>query len=255
MEEPEEFKDIISRFQKQSEALVIDQLGNPGGIVLYMYAIASMLTDKPLALHAERETISQQDVYNAVMTLDSIKLMEPTTDEEAQMLFGIDSLLGYPVTLKLFHQIVAKSQFIIDEWNKGNHFTSLNYMMGISSIDPHPQVRYTKPILILVNELDVSCGDFFPAIMQDNKRATIFGSKTAGAGGYVLNASHHNMFGISTYTFTGSIAERLNQQPIENLGVTPDVSYTLTKEDLQNNYPSYIQAVNKTIEGMLPKRR
>ena len=126
--------------------------------------------------------------------------------------------------------------FIVDEWNAGHQLTDPYFLYNINHINPHPSARYTKPILVLINSLDISCGDFFPAILQDNKRAPLFGTRTAGAGGYVRPASYPNRFGVDLFRYTGSIAERVDKNPIENLGVTPDIFYSLSEEDLQGNY-------------------
>ena len=101
---------------------------------------------------------------------------------------------------------------------------------------------------MLVNSLDFSCGDFFPAILQDNKRATILGTKTAGAGGYVLETSFLNLQGIAHFSYTGSIAFRLDGQPIENYGVTPDIVYNMTTYDLQNNYGQYTRTIQEALK-------
>ncbi len=52
---------------------------------------------------------------------------------------------------------------------------------------------------MLINEMDMSCADFMPAILQDNKRATLFGSRTAGAGGHVLSFNFPNIHGIADF--------------------------------------------------------
>jgi C-terminal processing protease CtpA/Prc len=79
----------------------------------------------------------------------------------------------------------------------------------------------------------------------------LFGSRTAGAGGYVFAFEFPNTHGIAMCSYTASIAERTNQQKIENLGVSPDVPYEVTLEDLQNSYEGYIKAVNQTVQGLL----
>ncbi|MDE2293130.1 MAG: hypothetical protein KGL53_13700, partial [Elusimicrobia bacterium] len=98
--------------------------------------------------------------------------------------------------------------------------------------------------------LDFSCGDFFPAILQDNKRATVFGVRTSGAGGAVKATQFPNQFGIAGLSYTWTIALRTSGQPIENKGVTPDVSYDLTAEDIANGLSGYVKAVNDELDRM-----
>src|SRR5690606_18873159 len=123
-------------------------------------------------------------------------------------------------------------------------------LYGIDVIEPHAMVRYTKPVLILTNSMDFSGGDFFPAMMQDNKRAIIFGEKTAGAGGFVVTDIFPNFLGIQDFSYTASLAERKDHRPIENLGVQPDVPYKISVNDLTRNYVEYVQAIKKELKKM-----
>jgi len=129
--------------------------------------------------------------------------------------------------------------------------TNPTYLGGVDHINPHPNYLYTKPILLLIDHMDFSCGDFFAAIMQDNKRATLFGSKTAGAGGCVTSTSFLNQHGLVKFFYTFSLAERADAQIIENLGVAPDIKYELTEADLKTRYQPYAAAVNQAIEKLL----
>jgi hypothetical protein len=247
--EPEDakiFARLVHEFQTKTDALVIDQLHNPGGQVLYQYALASCLTDYPLATPRHRLSINQEDVLNAHQALAFLEAIG--SDEELQELLLEDfyfSDLNYILFLKNFYS------FIISEWNAGRSLTNPTYLDGVDYINPHPKYRYTKPILILIDELDFSGGDFFPAIFQDNQRALLFGARTAGAGGCVSSFSFPNLNGIRRMSYTWSIAERLDGRPIENLGVTPDIPYELTQEDILSGYRPYIDAVNRTLNELL----
>ena len=42
-----EFSKIIQKMEAQTECLIIDQMSNPGGNLLYLYALVSMLSDRP----------------------------------------------------------------------------------------------------------------------------------------------------------------------------------------------------------------
>ncbi|PCI35874.1 MAG: hypothetical protein COB53_10560, partial [Elusimicrobia bacterium] len=173
-----------------------------------------------------------------------------TSDALAQQILG-PSMGGLPTTLKLFKKIAGYARFIISELRAGRRLTNQVAMMGVDEIDPHPTQVYTKPIQVLVNELDFSSADFFPAILQDNGRAQIFGTRTSGAGGAVRQMQFPNQFGIAMISYTWSIAMRMIGQVIENLGIKPDKPYALTPNDLRNNFEDYKKAQNKEMNKLL----
>ncbi len=231
-EDVREFGEILSMFEANTDGLVIDQVNNPGGSIFYLYALTSMLTDKPLYTPKHHLMLTQEEVHMAVHLLPVLE--EIRDDRMAREIFG-ENIGGYPVDFELVRLLKQFCLFIYSEWNEGHLYTSPTFIMGIDDIRPHPDVRFTKPILLLTNPLDFSGADFFPAIMQDNKRATILGTRTAGAGGYVLPTNFPNQTGILGFHLTGSLAERIDHKPIENLGVQPDVYCAPTAFDLQNN--------------------
>ncbi len=260
--EVKQFSQYIKMFQTKTDALVIDQTNNPGGDAFFMYALVSHLSSKPLTVPSHRVAINQEDVYTALQVLEigsmegalAQAMGEPMSEESIGKNREQEdsSLSGYPITQELVTGITDYMQFIISEWNKGNTLTDSIPLYGVNPLVVAPSV-YTKPILVLVNELAISCGDFFPAILQDNQRATVMGTTTAGAGGFVVNSSFQNYFGMMGYSYTGSIAERSNHQPIESLGITPDIWYDVTANDLQNEYADYAAAILKVLDSMIKK--
>ncbi|MBA3722981.1 MAG: protease-like activity factor CPAF [Parachlamydiaceae bacterium] len=241
----EEFGKIISYYQKNTDALVIDQLHNPGGRVNYHYGLASMLTNRPLVTPKHHLKLTHQDVLSAFEDLNILKHVK--SNDDAMLFFPDDPYMNYEYAL--FEKEFVR--FIIKEWNAGRIFTRPVHLGGVDHINPHPKYNYTKPILILINEMDFSCADFFPAIMQDNKRATLFGMRTAGAGGCVDRANLENSNGISKFSYTYTIAERVDKQLIENVGIAPDIEYQITAQDLQKGYIPYIKAVNNAVQDLL----
>lgn len=240
-----DFSQIISMFEGLTDKLVIDQAHNPGGSVFYLYALASMLTDRPLSTPLHRMSITQDDVANAQTLI--AKLKDVKNDEEAQKALADQGFDGYPVTYQVAMFALNNAQFITSEWNAGRKLSRPYWVGGVEMINPNP-VHYTKPILLLIDHEDYSGGDFFPTIMQDNKRATVFGARTAGAGGYVVDVTITNNIGVQKYRVTQSIAERVGGNPIENLGVTPDIPYEMTAADRQQNYEPYRQAILKALK-------
>lgn len=244
-----EFSSIISFLQDRSEALIIDQVDNPGGNVFYLYALTSLLTDSPLKTPRHRISITQKDVFQAIRYIPELEKVK--SDAEAQYVLEGETFYGIPVTFQMSQFFLNFFHFIVDEWNAGRHLTSPFYLYGIDHILPNPFTHYTKPILVLVNSMDFSAGDFFPAILQDNHRAIILGTRTAGAGGFLGKLKFPNRNGIAEIRYTASIAERVNKSPIENLGVTPDVIYEINENDLQYDYVDYRKIIMNTLMDMM----
>lgn len=244
-----EFASIIQHMQKITSALVIDQLNNPGGSVFYLYTLASMLTETSLTTPRHRMGLNPAGAAECVQLL---KQLEPVKNEvDAKKLDGGEDLNGYPASYSLVAGMRDFCQFYLREYQEGKKFSDPYHVWGIDRINASQKASYTKPIFVLVNELDFSGGDFFPAILQDNRRATIVGTRTSGAGGYVNRVQIPNSFGLELFSFTGSIAERVDLNPIENLGIRPDVDLPFTPEDLGQNFQHYISEVQNLIQKKL----
>lgn len=239
---------VILMMEEQTDMLIIDQLSNPGGGVFYSYAIASMLTDKPLNTPHHQKTITQLDVIRAHFNLDAIS--DIYSNKQAVDIFG-KSICGYPVNYQFIQNIINYNRFILNQWHKGNTLTDSFHLWGANSINPHSLARYSKQILLLNNELCFSAADFFAAILEDNGRAKIFGSRTAGAGGTIERIYPYNHLGISMLSFTKTIAYRKNNQPIEDLGVSPHIPYHVTADDVQNGYHGYKKALLQAVAEIL----
>ncbi|MBN4067430.1 protease-like activity factor CPAF [Simkania negevensis] len=254
-EAAEAFATTMRWFNRFTSALVVDQLNNPGGIDLYAFALMSMLTDRHLETPKHKITLTQEEVYHAAEILPILQdLQEQDLSDRALRNVVGDDIVGYTIDNELLDNLIDHYSFVISEWEEGKTLTRPTHMHGIKYIKPSESGQYTRPILMLINELDFSCGDFVPAILQDNSRVTLMGTRTGGAGGYVEAMSYPNLFGTKQVRLTASIAERITPegtQTIENLGVTPDIPYTLTETDLQENFRDVKYAINSEIKTLL----
>jgi len=238
------FADLMRHFDAKTDALMIDVKGNPGGNVLYCYALASMLASEPLQILLQRERISQAEVMHA------IEFLNQCDEIEFEEQFGGEYLHGYPIDSDFISGIYVYFRKLHEEWKEKHAFSSLQHLLGIETLKAHPKGVYTKPILVLIDERSASCADIFPAILQDNGRALIVGTKTCGAGGYVLWHDFPNLYGVEGISYTGSMFFRFNGDPLENLGVTPDIEIIPTAKDLEQGYCEYKKALLNVVDTL-----
>ncbi|MEK7388529.1 MAG: protease-like activity factor CPAF [Elusimicrobiota bacterium] len=245
------FKKIIARFQKETSALVIDQVNNPGGAIFYLYALLSHLTDKLLMIPRHQMIIGEGDAKWAGDLF--LKALEEKSKRGKKSVDEDEEWSGYPVTQKFMVLTFRFAEFILKQFQAGKRFTDLFHLWGVDDIDPATEEteRYTKPILLLTNSLDFSGGDFFPAILQDNQRALIVGEDTSGAGGAVKQFSLPNQFGIEHLSATWTLARRLNGRTIEDWGVSPDIVLAPTAKDLRSGFSDTRRSILKILNRIL----
>lgn len=239
------FKGIIEKIEKDSRisAVVIDLNDNSGGRIPYMYALLSLLSDKPMSALKYSYKISGEERIEANAMLLNTYGIE--TDKDAVQKLG-KSFDGYPVSKNFTDLLRKEAEHLLNYWSRGVFLTAPHFSQGVENIVPYPKsLHLTKPILVLVNGLTSSAGEFFASILQDSGRAKIFGERTAGAGGDVRTYKFANYIDIESMRVTRGMIFRPNGQPIENLGVRPSAGfeYDLTSKDLQYGYESYRRAV------------
>jgi hypothetical protein len=226
------FVEVIARFESATTSMVFDEVNNPGGSMFQMYAVLSTLTDRPLALPRHQITITKDDAVKASLNVAKAEAGE-----------------AVPASQRPSLELVTYSRAVLSEFEAGRgRLTHPLHLGGVAEILP-AENHYTKKIVVLINELDYSAAEFLAAILQDNQRATLFGERTAGAGGCVKRITLPNQLGIDYVAFTWTLAWRTSGQPIEDTGVHPDVRYSTTVEDLQSGYAGYRQAVLAAIDS------
>ena len=221
----EEFKKLMMSMSKTS-GLIIDLTDNPGGSLYYMMAILSMLTEKPLAMPLVSDRASRR------------------------VLNGCREWAGQESNPSIRASLENHALAIEKAMEQGLEMTSPSTVFG-SIVAPSQEVRYTKPIVVLINDQCYSCGDIFPAILQDNKRAVLFGTTTAGAGGSV-NTYGPLAYSGSSISITETLMKRTNGTYIENVGVSPDITFEITQDDAATGYGAYRQAYIDALLKLIP---
>lgn len=227
--------------------LVLDLMHNPGGLMLNMYAVASLFIDQPI------DALSQAEV----LTNEQIKLALTVKGELASYkgieldLQGKKSYYGYPVDHLFRESIKNYADFVLEEASYKKQVTENYPYLGIKKIYPHPRIQYTGPILMLVDSLDFSCAELFEVLLKDAGRARLFGAKTVGAGGGLSPPIiFPNRLGIGDFLLTTSIVTRPNGGIIEGKGVEPDVYCLPTAEDFLHHFEPYKEKILEEIERM-----
>lgn len=255
----EDLAQIISKFEDETEGLLVDISANPGGDIAFSYAAISLLIDQPIPALKFRRQLGFDDIMKARLALTITSGI--TDDNSAKRFLGPD-FYGYPITYKYAQTMKTEAEAALETWQKGQRLTPPGSVESIAVIEPYPvvapQKRYSKPILLWVDEGSRSSADFFAAIMKDSGRARLVGTHSAGAGGRVRSISTTNLIGIQNISITDSYAIRVNGSLIEGVGVEPDVFWSVSAEDIRGGFASTRQILLSEIAANskpAPRRR
>jgi C-terminal processing protease CtpA/Prc len=242
------FQGEMAYFQANTDGLVIDNMRNPGGSTGYANLIAgNLMTTKWRSLPFQ---------------------VRATSD----WVMAISSALTQIKAAGLPQDIVNLYQAILDAIAKANaEMRGLTDPIPLDdvTIDRDPAkdskgnlIAYTKPLIVLVDELSASAAEVFAATIQDNGRGPLVGWRTMGAGGNsdAWEAGSYSQ-GIATLTESLMIRKNVVFTPdypaapyVENIGVRPEiqVDYMTRANLIQNGKPfvdAFVAAIVAQIKG------
>lgn len=234
----DQYEQVIAEFEKTTVGLIVDQDFNCGGSIVYLNKLFSLFADKPFEPTKFAFRASHDQILGLSRQLNQFTPKDDGYDEFKEVVEEIRNALmageemTRPLPLKGFMEVRLS-------------------LPGGNQILPNP-IRYSKPVVLLINEMSGSGGDMFPSLMQDYGRAKLLGTRTMGAGGHLWAdppLTLKNSGGL--VALTRSMIYRPNGQPIENLGVEPDVQYEITMDDFLNGYRNYLNLAVKEVLSQL----
>ncbi|MFN0105597.1 MAG: S41 family peptidase [Bryobacteraceae bacterium] len=241
-----QFVQEIGFMKANTDVLVVDVTRNAGGFACYAELLLSALISKPFT------TIGVEIRPN----LDLIRSFE------FSLLDAQD--FGEEWEVALYGALLKDLRTAYSE-NRGRTGT-IPLCSPSLEIEPARDrngavLAYGKPILLLTDEFSTSAADSFAAVLQDSGAATLFGYRTAGAGGNTeqFGAGFFSE-GLASVTQMLTVRPKMQSSPgfpasryIENVGVRTDIDYDYqTRENLTRNGAPFVDAFLKAAADLVP---
>lgn len=240
----------IQYFEQNTDGLVIDDTRNTGGYGCLALDYAQRLI--PYAFNFPR--VHYRPSQSMINSMYSSLYSAQQYGEDEWIIntyqFYLDNLIE---TAKSPNSVTGAVPFCVPFTGRSWAPTVENY--PATDIDGK-NLAYTKPLIVLVDELSASTGDIFPAVIQDAKRGLVVGMRTAGLGGAVAS-TRTGMFSEGVGYFTQSLLVRDTEAEapgippskfIENVGVVPDIELDYMKrENLMSRGQPFVERVTSII--------
>jgi C-terminal processing protease CtpA/Prc len=239
-----QFQREITYFQGSTDGLIVDVTRNPGGYPDYALDLLRRLIPRTF----------QALQYEMRATAELVQLFSAIVDSARQ-----NGAPGYVVDAARAALEDVRQAYRENRGRTGPlplDALLLNPPSPTRDIPPATDASggitaYTKPVMVLVDETSFSAADMFPAVMQDNGAALIFGTRTAGLGGVTTGSLYDaSAYSEARVSMTLGLMVRNNvvvtpdfpaTPYVENVGVRPDVTSTyMTRENLLNNGRAYV---------------
>ena len=242
-----QFQTEVDYMQQNTDGMLIDVMDNGGGSLCYTESLGRLLIPHPFRSIA----------YEIRATDFWVQVFSSTV--EAAKRSGVDQWIIDDYSAFLNDIKVANSQNRGDTGNVpicGPYFENLPPATDAAG----KSIAYAKPIVVLTDSFTLSAAEAFTMILQDEKRATVFGTRTDGGGGnpgsYQSGAYSEGNTRVTRTFVTRKTDVKTPGFPashyIENTGVYPDVVQEyMTKDNLTNGGKTFIDAAVKTLTGLL----
>jgi len=212
-----DFDNEIDFMQTNTDGVIVDVMRNPGGSGCTMEGLARRFAPDGLIGMAVSTRVTREMILSledTILLYESFGLPASTIDPLKKTLAEYREAYAKPRGFTFLEPICSSDRFLPPYKNSaGRQFT------------------YSKPVVVLIDDLSSSAAEGFAAMMQDNKRALLYGYRTGGLGGGVDSTTVGFHMEAQVY-YTLSILVRQNvvnvpgypvEPYIENIGVHPDV--------------------------------
>jgi hypothetical protein len=208
----------IAYFQQNTDGLVVDNFGTPGGSACFAEDIAARFISRPFRLVG----------YRLRATRDWISTFEAV----------LNALVAQNAPQAAIGQAQANLEQVTAAYQQDRGLTPPLPLCGVELQRAPSAAVYTKPFLLLINERTVGPAENLAAMLQDAGSGVLFGTPTGGVGsansGYAVGSYAEGYAVLSTGVAVRPAVITTSEYPatdfIENAGVRPDVyheAYTL----------------------------
>ena len=216
------YKAILDQYEELTDVLIVDQTHNPGGSVSYVSEMSNLFATQPMGNFVQAQRADRKWITDY---RDASKELKETNEEAS--LFALNM-----------------SKKVEEAYDKGRFLTEPLSFDGRLMLTGGDYV-WTKPVLILIDELAGSGGDAFPMLMKAAGRAKLFGKRTMGLGGSVeeeVLANSRATYRVTRGLFTAYKPDGnyLRSDYVENNGVSPDVKWEHNIKDVRGGYVDYV---------------
>ncbi len=234
----------IAWHQENSDALILDISRNPGGSCIYE-EIASLLTPGKF-----RPT---QDRFRPTFQIiDSFRNQLASAQRGGAPAEVQDAMRAHLTELE---QAYFRGDLL------GPSTSSCSFLNERTS----DASAYTKPLIVLIDELSISAADYLATTLRDNKRGIFIGKRTNGAGGAVVSGGQVTALSEVFARTTISLGVRQETQAmpglpaspyIENVGIAPDIELdSMTRENLLARGAPFLQRVLEITKAEIAKAK
>jgi Peptidase family S41/PDZ domain len=232
----------MTLFGATTDAMVVDVMRNPGGLVSFVEAVSQRLIPTPFNTIGFEIRSTGAWLFSFASQLSNAR-SNPSTP---------------PAILA---NLEANYDEVFNAFSENRGRTGPVSLNSTGSLQLQPVAgAYTKPILMLTDEFSASGGDMLPAVFQSNNRGPTFGWRTMGAGGSVVGYSGP-AFTESFFRITVSLMNRLQvittpdfppAPYVENIGVRPDIPVDyMTRANLMTGGAPFVQAFVQAVEKLV----
>jgi hypothetical protein len=246
----EQFESEIAYFQANTDGLIVDDSRNPGGSVCYCETLLSYLIPAQFRTLGFEVRATRQWINDFSASLTSAQQGGASPDIIEQISTMLSQLQAAYATTR------GKTAAM--------PLCSTSLMVDPATGSSGNVLAYSKPLMVLTDEFSASGGDAFPAVIQDNGRGPIFGMRTMGAGGSVVDWTTGSYAEGATRVTVSQMNRKLpvttSDYPaapyVENIGVRPDIAVDyMTLENLLNGGKTYVDAFTAAMVDLIQKSK